>query len=403
MKYTLANNTWDHEEIGAINKVIASGRYTMGPKVKQFEKEFAAYHDAKYAVMVNSGSSANLLAIASLVLSPRYDLNPGDEVIVPAVSWSTTYFPLTQYGLKLIFVDIDPDTLNIDMNYLAMALKRPKVKAVMAVSLLGNSTGLKLRNDPKFHGDMDDYDKILIEDNCESLGATDDYCGPSPHLRTYSFFFSHHIQTMEGGMILTDDEELYQIMQSLRAHGWLRELPDKNLVCDKIGDPFYDSFRFALPGYSVRPLEMSGAVGSVQLRKLPGFLKGRRNNAYIFQQLFGNENWCRIQQETGESSWFGFAIILCGILKGCRHDIVRILQENGVECRPIVAGNFTRNPVIKFIDHEIHGTLDVSDDIHDNGFFIGNSHIPLAQELFDVRDLIIDYIDEYRKTLCQTA
>ena len=396
MKYALANNTWDDQELAAIDEVIESGRYTMGPKVFKFEKEFAAYHDAKYAVMVNSGSSANLLAVASLVLSPNYDLNAGDEVIVPAVSWSTTYFPLQQYGLKCIFVDIDPDTLNIDHKQMIAASKRPNVKAILAVSLLGNHHRIGLSKI------MEDRLTILMEDNCESIGPqhTGDPKSTYGQIRTHSFFFSHHMQTMEGGMILTDDEELYQILQSLRAHGWLRELPNKNHVCDKIGDPFYDSFRFALPGYSVRPLEMSGAVGSVQLKKLPGFLKGRRDNAHIFKQLFGNENWCRIQQETGESSWFGFSIVLTGILKGCRDDVVKILAQSGVECRPIVAGNFTRNPVIKFIDHEIHGTLDVADDIHDNGFFIGNGHEDLSAELYKVHHIIERYIVEYRETLC---
>ena len=395
MKYALANDTWDNLELDAIDEVIASGRYTMGPKVFKFEKEFAAYHDAKYAVMVNSGSSANLLMVAALVLSENYDLNPGDEVIVPAVSWSTTYFPLQQYGLKCIFVDIDPDTLNYNLDQLLEAMKRKTVKAIMAVSLLGNHHGITM--------DINDPDKlILMEDNCESLGATINRPKNSKEgvLRTYSFFFSHHMQTMEGGMILTDDKELYQMLQSLRAHGWLRELPVDNHVCNKLNDPFYDSFRFALPGYSVRPLEMSGAIGSVQLKKLPGFLLGRRVNAKVFQSVFGDKSWCRIQQETGESSWFGFAIILEGPLLGCRDDVVKILTQAGVECRPIVAGNFTRNPVIKFIDHEIHGTLDAADDIHDNGFFIGNGHEPLAQELFDVHEIIQNYINEYRGTLC---
>ncbi len=396
MNYNLTNTSWANEEIDAFWAVVKSGRFTMGPKVKQFEEEFAAYHDAKYAVMTNSGSSANLLSVASLVLCEKYDLNPGDEVIVPAVSWSTTYFPLQQYGLKLVFVDIDPNTLNFNMVELFKALKRPKVKAIMSVTLLGNPTELRR---------MPNSTSIIIEDNCESLGAIDPYRGGEGipgQLRTYSFFFSHHIQTMEGGIILTEDEELYHMLLSLRAHGWLRDLPPSNYVCDKIGDPFYDSFRFALPGYNVRPLEVSGAIGSVQLKKLDVFLKGRRENAVIFQKLFGNEKWCRIQQEVGKSAWFGFAIILEGVLKGCRDDIVKVLEANGVECRPIVAGNFTRNPVIRFIDHEIHGTLDAADDIHDNGFFIGNRQEYLGQELFDVYDLITNYITEYRETLCQT-
>ncbi len=275
MKYQLADDTWGDEEITAINDVIKSNRFTMGDKVAKFEEEFAKYHKVNYAVMVNSGSSANLLAIAALTLCDKYDLNPGDTVVVPAVSWSTTYFPLQQYGLKLLFVDVDPDTLNIDITQLEEAGVREDVKAFFMVNLLGNCNDMtRIRKTCK------NNELILIEDNCESLGANFYRwkMGTFGVLGTFSFFFSHHMQTMEGGMILTNKKELAQMCQSLRAHGWLRELPEENEVCNKLGDPFQDAFRFALPGYSVRPLEMSGAVGSVQLEKLDENVKKRRSN-----------------------------------------------------------------------------------------------------------------------------
>ena len=261
--YSLAHDTWDTREVSALQKVMDSGRYTMGPEVAKFENEFANYIGAKYAVMTNSGSSANLIAITSIVQNPKYDLKAGDEVIVPAVSWSTTFFPVQQNGLVLKFVDIDKDTLNIDCNLVEQAITE-KTKAVFAVNLLGNSCELA-----DLKRICDNRGLVLIEDNCESFGAShqNKYCATWGTAGTFSFFFSHHLQTMEGGMIVTDDQDLYDYMRSLRAHGWVRDIGNDSSLYTKSGDPFEDSFRFVLPGYCVRPLEMSGAVGQVQLQK----------------------------------------------------------------------------------------------------------------------------------------
>ena len=384
MKYNLASNTWDSKEIAAINDVIASDRYTMGAKVKEFETKFAEKFRSKHAIMVNSGSSANLLSIASLVLNPKYDINPGDEVIVPAVSWSTTFFPVSQYGLKLVFVDIDQHTLNIDPDKVLAAIS-PKTKAIFAVNLLGNSCDYTTLMDISQRHNL-----ILIEDNCESLGATynNKYLGTYGTLGTFSFFFSHHMQTMEGGMILTDDTELEQYCRSLRSHGWIRDLPDNNVIYKKSGDPFVDSFKFVLPGYCVRPLEISGAVGQVQLEKMPHNTLMRRNNAKVFKQAFSDIKTVHIQTEVGESSWFGFSLVLQGVLENRRSEVIAKLTSAGVETRPIVAGNFVKNPVIKHLNHEVRGSLKASEYIDANGFFMGNDARDLSYELTEVANII---------------
>jgi CDP-6-deoxy-D-xylo-4-hexulose-3-dehydrase len=213
-KYPLSKDTWDEEEIKAINEVIESKRFTMGPKVKEFEEKFADYFGVKYAIMVNSGSSANLLAIAALIYSGK--LNGGDEVIVPAVSWSTTYAPLQQFGLKLKFVDIDLYTLNISIEELEKAITED-TKAIFLVNLLGNPNDFD-----KINNLIKGKDIILLEDNCESMGAKykGKYTGTFGLLSTFSTFYSHHICTMEGGVVTTNDEELYHYMLSIRAHGW---------------------------------------------------------------------------------------------------------------------------------------------------------------------------------------
>ncbi|MFC5503406.1 DegT/DnrJ/EryC1/StrS family aminotransferase [Lysinimonas soli] len=372
----LATSTWDEDEYAALQRVIASGRFTMGPAVRKFELEFADHFGARYAVMVNSGSSANLVAVAAAVINPDMDLNPGDEVIVPAVSWATTYYPLTQHGLTLKFVDVDIDTLNIDLDAVEAAVG-PRTKAVLAVNLLGNPVDFtRLVEICRQHS------LLLIEDNCESMGATlqGRAAGTFGVLGTFSSFFSHHISTMEGGMVLTDDEYLYQAMVSTRAHGWTRELPDDNLVYPKSGDAFEDLFRFVLPGYNVRPLEMSGALGTEQLKKLPAIVAGRRANAVDFITRFSGRDELRVQKETGDSSWFGFSLVLEGRLAGRRKDVVAAFTAAGIESRPIVTGNFTRNPVLKHLKHVPLPPLPNADKVHDDGLFIGNHHYPVADK-----------------------
>ena len=387
IKYNLASDSWDGEEISAINDVIKSNRYTMGPKVKKFEDEFASHFNSDYAIMVNSGSSANLLMIASLFYSKEYDLKEGDEVIVPAVSWSTTYYPVHQYGLKLIFVDIDRNTLNISSEEIKKAIS-PKTKVIFAVNLLGNPCEFDeiIRICKK-------NNIILIEDNCESLGAKyqEKFTGTCGIMGSFSFFFSHHLQTMEGGMILTNDKNLYELCVSLRAHGWIRDLPDDNSIEKKTGNSFHDSFNFVTPGYGIRPLEMSGAIGSVQLQKLPILISNRKKNATIFKSLFENEPNIAIQQETEVSSWFGFSLLLTNKLSSFRDDLINILKENNIECRPIVAGNFTKNPVIKFMDYDIRGELSASDEIDKNGFFVGNDFRDLKNEIHYLHELFKEF------------
>jgi CDP-6-deoxy-D-xylo-4-hexulose-3-dehydrase len=356
IKFPLATASWGQEELDAMQRVIASGMYSMGANVQAFERDFAQYIGSQHCVMVNSGSSANLLMVAALFYTknPKLKLQRGDEVIVPAVSWSTTYYPLYQYGLKIKFVDIDLHTLNYDLDQLEQAVT-DKTRAIMAVNLLGNPNDFE-----RIQQIIGTRDIVLMEDNCESLGATfqGKQAGTFGVMGTFSSFFSHHISTMEGGLIVTDDEEIYQILLSLRAHGWTRNLPKQNHVCsDKSDDPFEESFRFVLPGYNVRPLEMEGALGVEQLKRLPNLIEERRKNGKLLQAALSNHPEIIIQQEIGESSWFGFSLV---IRPGCqltRKALVLKLQELGFECRPIVAGNFAKNEVVKYFDSEVHGTL----------------------------------------------
>ena len=389
MKYELASSSWDNKEIEALQRVIEGDYYSFSKNVFQFEDDFARYTMHKYCVMVNSGSSANLLAVAAMMYKKENPLKRGDEVIVPAVSWATTYYPLYQYGLKLKFVDIDIKTLNFDLSELKKAIT-DKTKMIFAVNLLGNSN---------------DYDKIkqiignrkiyLLEDNCESLGG--EYkgipLGSLGLMGTYSTFFSHHISTMEGGMIATDDEELYHILLCLRSHGWTRQLPLNNKLCVKTDNHFEESWRFLLPGYNVRPVEMMGAIGIEQLKKLPGFIQHRRENAEYFKTLFENDSRFIIQHETagGKSSWFGFSLLITPGSGLERSKIIDALTKAEIETRPIVAGNFARKEVVRYFDYEICGTLENADYIDKNGFFIGNHHYNIKDKLDYLKDTLKNF------------
>lgn len=383
-RFPLATSSWDQAEQDALQRVIKSDIFTMGPEVAQFETDFAAFMGSKHAVMVNSGSSANLLMVAALFYTKDMALQRGDEIIVPAVSWSTTYAPLGQYGLKMKFVDINLDTLNYDLEALEGAIT-DKTRMIMAVNLLGNPNDFDAIN-----AIINGRDIRIIEDNCESMGATlnGKQAGSFGIMGTFSAFFSHHISTMEGGLVITDDTELYHIMLSIRAHGWTRNLPRENMVTGtKSDDPFKESFRFVLPGYNLRPLEMSGALGQEQLKKLPSLIAGRRKNGAAFQAALGNHPSLRIQREIGESSWFGFSLVLREGAPMTRPELIATLNENGFETRPIVSGNFAKNEVMKYYNHEIHGTLRNADIIDQKGMFIGNHHYPIEDALDLLRTL----------------
>ncbi|EPI2078302.1 DegT/DnrJ/EryC1/StrS family aminotransferase [Campylobacter upsaliensis] len=375
--YTLASSTWDEKELKAIQEVIDSDIFTMGEKVAKFEKDFAKFVGSKYAIMTSSGSTANLIATAALFYTKNSKLKRGDEVIVPAISWSTTYYPLYQYGLKLKFIDVDLYTLNYDLEALKEAIS-DKTKMIVCVNLLGNPNDFDVIN-----AMIKDKDIILLEDNCEAMGATykGKQAGTFGIMGTFSTFYSHHMATMEGGFVVTNDEELYHILLCLRAHGWTRNLPKENLVSNKSDDDFSECFRFVLPGYNVRPVEMSGAIGIEQLKKLPNFLKNRRENAKLFISLFENSEDFIIQKDLGDSSWFGFSLIIKPNSKLKRSEVLKKLNDRGIEYRPICTGDFTQNPVIKYFDYSIFKELKNAKYIHENGFFVGNHQVSIEEQI----------------------
>jgi CDP-6-deoxy-D-xylo-4-hexulose-3-dehydrase len=384
--YDLASSSWGAEEHQAIQRVIESGQLTMGPSVQQFEHDFARKFGVRHALMVSSGSAANLVGVAALFYKRERPLQRGDEVIVPSISWATTYYPLQQYGLRLRFVDVDLTTLNIDVSQLEQALT-PRTRMVVAVSILGNPCALA-----ELRAFCDRHGLYLFEDNCESMGATFNGkpCGTFGDINTFSTFFSHHISTMEGGVLATDDAELYHLACSLRAHGWTRDLPEDAVIYERRADDFYEAYRFILPGYNTRPLELAGAIGVEQLKKLDGMLAVRRHNAALFQALFADDDRFIIQRqlEGALSSWFSFTVILNPRLELDRQRVMTALKEAGIGYRIITGGCFLRHDVIRYFDYDEVGEIVNANVAHDRGFFVGNHPHDLQPQIERLRQVL---------------
>jgi CDP-6-deoxy-D-xylo-4-hexulose-3-dehydrase len=377
-RVNLHEPTFGPDEVMAMVEVMLSTRVTMGPKVLGFESEIAEYFNVSEAITNNSGSSANLLAIAALTNpATKNGLKPGDEVIVPALSWSTTVWPLIQHNLIPVFVDIDPETLNIDPVAIKAAITK-NTKAIMIVPVYGNPCDMD-----SIMEICEDFKLQLIEDNCESLGAYYDgkLLGSFGRVGSYSTYFSHHITTLEGGFCTSNDFELAELMRIIRAHGWVRETKKPEKYLERF--PEIDKkFLFVNLGYNLRLTEVGGAMGSVQLPKLKNFVKSRRNNAEIL--LNGLSQYASIltfQKETpkGIHSWFGFPIIVKPSSPFTAKDLRDHLEMNGIETRPIIAGNIANQPALKMYPHRVSGDLKHSSNIMLNGLAVA-SHQSMSEE-----------------------
>jgi CDP-6-deoxy-D-xylo-4-hexulose-3-dehydrase len=363
--------TFAADEIIAAIDVLLSTNVTMGPKVRSFEDAYCQKFDHKNCIMSNSGSSANLLAVAALVNPATSNhLIPGDEVIVPALSWSTTVWPLIQCGLVPVIVDIDLTTLNICPDAVRRAIG-PRTKAIKIVHVYGNPC------------DMDSIMQIckefnlqLIEDTCESMGASyrGTPLGKFGRAGTFSTYFSHHITTLEGGLTVSEDDDFSEVMRALRAHGWVRELRTRE---QKLAEhPNIDPrFLFVNIGYNLRATELQGAMGTVQLPKLDEFISIRKENSAVWRNDLDRwSNYFEFQTETegGTSSWFGFPMIIKENAPFSRRNFQAFMSDANIETRPIIAGNIAEQPALKMYPHRISGALSNSDRVMSGGVTFGN-------------------------------
>jgi CDP-4-dehydro-6-deoxyglucose reductase, E1 len=363
--------TFGASEIIAAVDVLLSTRVTMGPKVRAFEREFANAFKFAHGITNNSGSSANLLAIAALSnVATRNRLQPGDEVIVPALCWSTTVWPLIQHGLVPVIVDIDPVTFNIDPSEIERAIG-PKTRAIMLVHVYGNACDMNSISDICQRRNL-----ILIEDCCEALGASYNGIpvGKFGAIGTFSFYFSHHMTTLEGGICVTESFELAEMLRILRAHGWVRELQEPGSYYEKFPD-IDKRFLFINQGYNLRLTELQAAFGSVQMPKLAAFVDARRDNSAAWQIDLGRwTSFFDFQKEplNARSSCFGFPLVLKDDSPFEVSEITTFLNKANIETRPIICGNIAAQPGMKLYEHRVVGDLKYSNRVMKRGFSFGN-------------------------------
>ena len=372
-KYSLLDDAFSKKDLAEGVDVILSKRITMSKITSNFEKKFAKSIGSKYAVMVNSGSSANLLAVFAACNPLRKNrFIPGDEAIIPAVLWSTSLWPLVQAGLKPVFVDIDPSTLNADIKLLISKITS-RTKLIMAIHVLGNSTDIETLRKICVKKKI-----ILIEDTCESLGSKfkNKNLGTFGDFGTYSFYYSHQITSGEGGMVTCNTLNDYKILYSLRAHGWARginALKSKK----KIGNLNKD-FVFINSGFNLRPTDIAAAMAFSQFKRLKNLMKIRDDNrTKIINQLLNSSNWKQqfvfIKAALNVSpSWFGLPILISEKFVNCKNKFLKYLNQKGIETRPIISGNFMNQPCVKLYKlNENNEKFAKAQLIDDRGFFIG--------------------------------
>ena len=373
-KYPLLSNAFSKSDISCGIKVLKSKRITMSKITKNFEKQFAKKIGCKYALMTNSGSSANLLAISSIV-NPLFKkkLKAKDEVIIPAVCWSTSLWPIVQNNLKPVFVDVELDTFNMSIESLKKKITS-RTRAIMCVHVLGTSTNMnqiqKLIKNKKI---------LLIEDTCESLGAkfNNKYLGTFGEFGTFSFYYSHQITSGEGGMIVCNNSYNYNILKSLRSHGWSRETNFHSFYKKKF-KKIDDRFLFINSGYNLRPTEVQAAIAQNQFKRLGNFINIRKKNRNkIIETIKKNPKWDDQfkfvkQPKRVSASWFGLPIIINIKYLNKKKKFLQYLTKIGIENRPILSGNFTNQPSTQLYKLNKDGFIfSNAEKIENLGFFIG--------------------------------
>lgn len=370
--YPLGYCTWGAEEILAALDCLCEQRTTMWTKCEAFEEQFAAYLGSKHAVMVNSGSSADLVAM--LAAREMGLLERGDEVLVPAVTWPTQVWAAVEAGFNVRLVDVEPSTLNTTSDIYGAAITS-KTRAIFAVHLMGNPCDMKALREL-----CDRRGLLLFEDCCEALGAAYDgrKVGTFGLAGTFSFFASHHISTMEGGMIATNSPEFADACRLLRAHGWARDLKEHHHdveVLSRYGTPIDKRYLFLGMGFNFRPTELNAEIGRIQLSKLGTMNSHRAHNEKRVRELFRATNGHFIEglsvNYKAEPAWFALPFILRENLPYTREQACEYLKTWGIDTRPIVGGNLMRHPAFWKYRDMAAGPLPGADVIHDRGFYVG--------------------------------
>lgn len=372
----LVKDTISNEELDSLADWIKTHpKLTQGEMVERFETEFSKWQGRKYSVLVNSGSSANLLAAYTLKMGNIKN----NKVVVPALSWSTTLSPWIQFGFDVYLCDADRNSLGVDLNHLEEIFKRESPAVLMVVNVLGFPNDFNALNYL-----CHKYDVILLEDSCEAVSSTYNgiKCGNFGLMATFSGYFAHHFSMIESGIICTDDFNIYNNLKMLREHGWSRRLEPNSAKGLKelngVSD-FNEPFTFYIPGFNVRATEIQGFLGLSQLKKVDGFCAARQEHYLIYRDYIRNDHW--VPNPPGNH----IANFAYPIITPKRDELVRHLRANGIECRPLIAGSLSEHPVWKdYVGKDVSGELPFATEIHKHGLYLPNNPQMTREELFYV-------------------
>ena len=391
----LSNNTFGKEEFAAVNAVMESGRLTMGERCREFERQFEAFFGVSHAVFVNSGSSANLLAmfaVANQKAGLHRQLAAGAEVILPAVTWPTTVWPVVQAGAVPVFVDCDPASLQMRVAAIEDAIT-PRTRAILPTHVLGNMCDMA-----SVMAIAGRHDLWVVEDACEALGDSigGGFAGSIGDIGTFSFYFSHHISTIEGRMVVTENDDLADLLRSMRSHGWTKGMTAHRALAQQ-ADDIDSRFLFVNPGFNLRPTEIGAALGLSQLVRLPEFNRPRARTAAHWDAAFealvgrGDLEFMRPPPE-GRPMHFAYAVLCRN--KRIRDQVRSSLDDHGIETRPIIAGNITRQPTFRDIEYRVSSGLSGADEITDRGLYWGLNPTMQQSEIDLVTKRVLEFFEK---------
>ena len=384
----------DTEEENAVLQIIKNKKTIMGDKVKQFENEVSTLFGKELGIMVNSGSSANLLAFEVL------DIPENSEIITPILTFATTLSPIIKKGLTPVFVDVEPETYIVNIDQIEESITS-KTKALMIPSLLGNVPDMK-----RLRKITDDNNLIFIEDSADTLGATFDNVptGKFSDVSTTSFYGSHIITAAgEGGMICCNDKKMDEKCRILRGWGRSSAINESEKIEDRFSIeldsiPYDSKFIFAEMGYNFLPTEISAAFGLVQLKKLNKFAQIRQKNFEILNSFFMNEKFFKLPKQLPQvkTSWLAFPLTINSDAPFSRIEIVKYLESHGIQTRPVFTGNVLRQPAFKEISYKnMGGEFDVANNIMKNSFLIGCNHGLNDEHLEKIKVTFKSFLDKF--------
>jgi len=384
-KIDLIQDTIDNQDIDNLIQWLKEyPRLTKGPKTIEFETKWCEWLGSKYSIFVNSGSSANLLMLYALKVLNKMKNN---KVCVPALCWATDLAPVLQFDMKPLLIDCNLDNLSVDLNHLEEVFKTEQPSVLLLVSVLGLSPDMDSIVDL-----CEKYDVILLEDNCESQGTKFKgiKLGNFGLMSSFSTYFGHTMSTIEGGVITTNDEEIYHTLLQLRSHGWDRDLPEsKQQELRKEWEvlDFSALYTFYIPGFNLRSTDLQAQLGIQQLLKVDGMISNRFQNFLYYKSRLDSKIW--FPKTFNDEFTSNFAIPVITKTPEDKQRLIKELEENNIACRPLISGSMGTQPFYKKLYGE--NKLPNCSIIDERGVYVPNHDKMTKEDIDRVCDILLKY------------